>query len=58
MLPRDFITADGYRITPACRRYLAPLINGEAFPRFRDGLPEYVALRTPVPKRLAAGFEI
>jgi 6-phosphofructokinase 1 len=59
VLPREFVTADGFHITPACRRYLAPLIKGEAFPRFRDGLPDYVALRNhPVPKRLAAGFEI
>jgi len=52
-MPREYITADGYHITRACRSYLAPLIQGEAPPRFRDGLPDYVQLRNhPVPKKL------
>jgi ATP-dependent phosphofructokinase / diphosphate-dependent phosphofructokinase len=42
-MPSDFISADGFGITPACRTYLEPLIRGEAFPPFgSDGLPEYV----------------
>jgi 6-phosphofructokinase 1 len=58
-LPREYVSADGFHITPACRRYLAPLVAGEAFPRFRDGLPDYVTLRNhPVPKKLARRFEI
>jgi len=44
-MPRDFITADGFHITDKCRRYLTPLIGGEAFPPFEDGLPEYVRLK-------------
>lgn len=57
-LPRDFITADGYGITPACRRYLAPLIHGEDYPPYRDGLPQYVRLaNVAVPRKLAARFE-
>lgn len=52
-MPRNFITRDGYHITDACRRYLAPLIRGEAPPPFRDGLPDYVRLKNvAVPKRL------
>ncbi|TCZ83136.1 6-phosphofructokinase [Lysobacter sp. N42] len=53
-LPADFIREDGYGITEAARRYLEPLIRGEAYPRYgRDGLPKYVRLRgTPVPPRL------
>jgi len=59
MLPRDFITADGYGITAKARRYLAPLIRGEAPPPFKDGLPNYVRLRNiAVPKRLAGDFKI
>jgi len=42
-LPRNFIRADGYGITAAARRYLGPLIAGEAFPPCgADGLPIYV----------------
>ena len=58
-LPPEYITADGFHITPACRRYLAPLVRGEAYPRFRNGLPDYVILRNhPVPKKLARDFRI
>ena len=58
-LPRDFITKDGYGITEKARRYLLPLIKGEAPPPFRNGLPQYVRLKNvPVTKRLAAGFKV
>ncbi len=58
-LPRDFITADGFGITAACRRYLLPLIAGEGYPPYRNGLPAYVALKgTSVPKRLRTPFVI
>jgi 6-phosphofructokinase 1 len=42
-MPKGFIRKDGYGITAAARRYLQPLIMGEAFPPFgRNGLPDYV----------------
>jgi len=44
-LPRDFITEDGFGITKACRAYLLPLIQGEAYPPYRNGLPQYVVLK-------------
>ena len=50
---RDFITEDGFHITPKCRTYLSPLIQGEAPPPYKNGLPDYVKLKnTPVPKKL------
>ncbi|EWS56906.1 MULTISPECIES: 6-phosphofructokinase [unclassified Methylibium] len=53
-MPRDFITKDGFGITEKCRRYLRPLIQGEDYPRFTNGLPRYVSLKNvAVPKRLA-----
>jgi ATP-dependent phosphofructokinase / diphosphate-dependent phosphofructokinase len=53
-LPRDFITEDGYGITPKCRQYLAPLILGEDYPPFKNGLPQYVMLKNvSVPRKLA-----
>ena len=59
MLPRNYITRDGYGITARARAYLAPLIRGEAPPPYRDGLPHYVRLKNvAVAKKLAAGFEI
>ena len=59
LMPRRFITRDGYGITAACRRYLAPLIRGEAYPPYRDGLPRYVTLRNrPVQRLLAEDFMV
>ena len=45
LLPAEFISADGFGITVVARRYLAPLIAGEAYPPFEDGLPDYVRLQ-------------
>ena len=44
-VPRHFITADGFGITAACRRYLEPLIAGEDYPPYRNGLPDYVRIK-------------
>lgn len=44
-MPADFISTDGMGISEACRRYLAPLIQGEAYPPYQDGLPRYVRLK-------------
>lgn len=45
-MPAGFIRKDGYGITPAARRYLEPLIRGEAPPPYgRDGIPKYVTLK-------------
>jgi 6-phosphofructokinase 1 len=55
MMPRDFITEDGFHITAKCRTYLSPLIQGEAPPPYKNGLPDYVKLKNaPVPKKLPA----
>lgn len=45
MMPRDFISDDGFGMTDACRRYLQPLIAGEDYPPYVDGLPAYVSLK-------------
>lgn len=56
-LPKEYITADGYGITEACRRYLAPLIEGEAYPPYQNGVPHYVILKNKaVEKRLKHVF--
>ena len=55
-MPADFISADGYGITDACRRYLAPLIQGEAPPPYAaNGLPDYLVASLPqLEKKLPA----
>ncbi len=58
-VPRDFITADGFGITARARRYLAPLIAGEDYPPYRNGLPDYVRIRgKPVKKKLKSSFKV
>ncbi len=57
-MPEHFISDDGFGITPSCRDYLQPLILGEDYPPFREGLPDYVALQhTPVKRKLSADFQ-
>ncbi len=58
-VPPGFISADGFGITAACRRYLAPLIAGEDYPPFKDGLPDYVTLKkAPVRRKLKTKFKV
>ena len=59
MLPRDYITPDGLHITAKGRKYLAPLIQGEDYPPYEDGLPKYVVLKNkPVRKKLKNTFVV
>lgn len=43
-MPEDYISEDGFFITQACRDYLAPLIQGESYPSYTNGIPDYVVL--------------
>ena len=59
MLPRDYITEDGFHITTKARRYLQPLIKGEDYPPYKDGLPQYVQLKNaPVRRKLSEPFVV
>ncbi len=59
MMPRSFITRNGFGITAKCREYLGPLMRGEAYPPYKDGLPKYVTLKNiAVPKKLSASFKV
>lgn len=58
-MPKNFITKDGFGITQKCRDYLAPLIKGEDYPPYRNGLPQYVQLKNlAVPKKLNSEFKL
>jgi len=59
LLPPEFISPDGFGITEGARRYLAPLIVGEAYPPFKDGLPDYVKLKNAAaPKKFTSEFAV
>jgi len=58
-LPRDYITADGFGITAACRRYLEPLTCGEAYPPYENGLPQDVRMKGfAVRRKLKTQFKL
>ena len=58
MMPENYISEDGFSITKSCREYLLPLIEGENYPPYNNGLPDYVVMKkTKIEKKLPP-FEI
>lgn len=58
MMPADFISEDGFGITGKCREYLSPLIEGEDYPPYKNGLPDYVRLKNVAVTKKLAEFKI
>ncbi|HUT39859.1 MAG TPA: 6-phosphofructokinase [Gammaproteobacteria bacterium] len=59
MMPKNYITPDGFGITNKCREYLEPLMKGEDYPPYgKDGMPKYVQLKNVAVKRKLGDFEI
>ncbi|MDT8405171.1 6-phosphofructokinase [Sulfuriflexus sp.] len=58
MMPKNFITKDGFGITNKCREYLEPLIKGEDYPPYKNGLPKYVRLKNVGVKQKLEKFEL
>lgn len=58
MMPRDYISEDGFSITDACRTYLGPLIEGEDYPPYKNGLPQYVMLDHKMLDKKLEPFEV
>lgn len=56
-MPRDYISEDGFGITEKCRHYIEPLIHGEAYPPYINGLPHYIKLKNIlIEKKLKTEF--
>ncbi|PPD18877.1 MAG: 6-phosphofructokinase [Methylobacter sp.] len=58
MMPLDFISEDGFGITAGCRDYLQPLILGEDYPPYKNGLPDYVQMQKVMVEKKLPGFEV
>ena len=59
MMPKNFITKDGFGITDKCREYLAPLMKGEDYPPYgADGLPKYVTLKNVAVAKKLEKFDL
>ena len=56
-MPKSFITKDGFGITGKARDYLEPLISGEDYPPYKNGLPQYVRLRNKLVRKQLPTFE-
>src|SRR5690554_3220885 len=57
-MPAEYISEDGFGITEACRQYLSPLIQGEDFPPFDNGLPRVAKLALPRVERKLPAFTL
>ncbi|OIQ92921.1 pyrophosphate--fructose 6-phosphate 1-phosphotransferase [mine drainage metagenome] len=57
-MPKNFITRDGFGITEKCREYLLPLIKGEDYPLYKNGLPDYVRLKNMAVSKKLPAFKI
>jgi 6-phosphofructokinase 1 len=59
LMPRNFISKDGFGITSAARKYLEPLIRGESYPPYdKRGLPRYVRLKKHLVKKVLPDFKV
>ncbi len=59
MMPKSFISRDGFSITKKCREYLEPLIRGEDYPAYnKNGLPKYVQLKKVMVAKKCPEFKI
>ena len=58
MMPKNYISTDGFSITDSCREYLLPLIEGENYPPYNDGLPNYVVLKKSKVVQKLPPFEV
>jgi len=57
-MPRAYITADGYSVTAKGIEYLAPLIRGEDYPPFENGVPKYVRLKNQLVTKKLKPFRV
>ncbi len=58
MMPMEYISEDGFGITDACREYLQPLIEGEDYPPYKNGMPQYVTLKNELVEKKLPTFEV
>ena len=57
-LPFDYISEDGFSITKKAREYLLPLIQGENYPTFSHGMPDYIKLKNKLLEKKLPPWEI
>lgn len=43
-VPTEYINAEGNGVTDECIKYLAPLILGEVYPEYENGIPKHIVI--------------
>ena len=56
-MPRNFISKDGFGITQSCKNYLSPLIQGEAWAPFEDGVIQTASLKNKLVRKKLKNFK-
>ena len=57
-LPQKFISKDGFGVTEACKNHIRPLIQGEAYPPYKDGVIETASLKNKLVKKKLKTFKV
>ena len=51
-MPKNYISSDGFHISNACRKYMSPLVHGEDFPSYKNGIPQYTSFKNKKVKKI------
>jgi len=55
-LPKSYISHDGFGITKSCKTYIENLVQGEDYPPYQNGIPDYAKLKHPLIKKKLKDF--
>ena len=57
-MPKGFISKDGFGITQSCKNYLSPLVQGEAYPPYVNGILDIARLKKKLVKKKLKNFKV
>ena len=57
MLPKNFIKSNGFEITRSCKEYISNLIQGEDYPSYDNGVPQYAKLECKTIKKKLPAYK-
>ena len=57
MLPKNFIKSNGFEITRSCKEYISNLIQGEDYPSYDNGFPQYAKLECKTIKKKLPAYK-
>ena len=57
MLPKNFIKSNGFEITRSCKEYISNLIQGEDYPSYDNGIPQYAKLECKTIKKKLPAYK-